>query len=356
MKSLLLEPIFNNDLKEIPIIIAGPCSVETKDQVMKIAKALHEQGIKYFRGGVWKPRTRPGGFEGRGSIGLSWMIDAAEKYDMIPLVEVCNRRQFLDAYDHGFRNFWIGARTSGDPYAVQDIADAIDERIGKPEHLTFLIKNPIAPDLDLWYGAFERLYLVGVRRMAAVHRGFRTLQPSFNSWKNNPCYPQILGFKTMHPEIPIILDPSHMTGINSEISKCIELSYREADGYIGYMIEVHNDPDNAYTDKLQQLTPTGLKMVLDGANQFVSELEGLRMDINNIDKDIVEKIAARIRDVVKIGRIKKKLNMPVYDPVQFEKKHKQWELLAERYTLPVDFIGHIFAKIHDFSCEVQENV
>ena len=238
-----------------PMVIAGPCSAETEEQVMTTAVALQKAGIKIFRAGIWKPRTRPGSFEGVGSVGLPWLRRVKQETGMLTAVEVANVKHVYEAMRAGVDILWVGARTTVNPFAVQEIADAL-ENVDIP----LLVKNPVNPDVDLWMGAIERFQAAGLTRLAALHRGFSGLEKS--RFRNEPRWQVAIELRRRMPQIPFICDPSHIAGrrdLISDISQCaLDL------GYQGLMIESHCDPDQAWSDASQQLTPQALKGVLDG--------------------------------------------------------------------------------------------
>ncbi|MDE6770821.1 MAG: 3-deoxy-7-phosphoheptulonate synthase, partial [Muribaculaceae bacterium] len=238
-----------------PLIMAGPCSAETEEQVLSTARQLALGGVKIFRAGIWKPRTKPGGFEGIGKEGLQWLKRVKEETGMLVATEVAMRRHVEEALEAGVDILWIGARTSANPFAMQEIADAIkDAGVDIP----VLVKNPVNPDLELWIGALERLYNAGVRRLGAIHRGFSFYGKSI--YRNPPQWHIPIELHRRIPELPIIVDPSHMGGKRELIGP---LSQQALDmKFSGLMIESHCNPDEAWSDKNQQLTPDILRIVL----------------------------------------------------------------------------------------------
>lgn len=243
-----------NDLKEInisaaPILIAGPCSAESRQQLMATAAGLAPLGIDFFRAGIWKPRTRPGGFEGHGAVALQWLLEVKKEYGLRIATEVGCAAHAELALENGVDLLWIGARTSASPFAVQEIADTI-----AGTDVPVLVKNPVCTDLDLWIGAVERLYLRGVRRLGAIHRGFKT--PGDNLYRNSPHWEIAEAFRREMPDLPLICDPSHMGGARNLVEPLAEEALRR--GYNGLIIESHHCPDKALTDAAQQITPEAL--------------------------------------------------------------------------------------------------
>ena len=232
-----------------PIIIAGPCSAESPEQMLETATRLQRQGVRIFRAGVWKPRTRPGGFEGHGKEALQWLDMVRRRAGMLVATEVGTARQAADALEANIDLLWIGARTTTSPFAVQEIAEVL-----RGTDTPILVKNPVCPDLDLWIGAVERLYLCGVRRLAAIHRGYKV--PGETTYRNAPLWEHVAQFRRQLPQLPIICDPSHMGGSRNLI---LPLSNTALSlGYDGLIIESQCNPDQALTDSHQQVTPETL--------------------------------------------------------------------------------------------------
>lgn len=253
MKSTIHKYFIDNNI-EAPYIMAGPCSAESFDRVLKTAQGLKAHGVKIFRAGVWKPRTRPGGFEGYGEIALNWLQSVKEETGMLTATEIGNSRQAEAALKAGIDILWIGARTTASPFAVQEIADAL-----RGCENPVMVKNPAAVDIDLWIGAFERLYLNGITNLAAILRGFKV--PEKTCYRNAPLWDLVDSFRNALPAIPILCDPSHMGGSRDKIQP---LSFTAlSKGYSGLMIESHHGPDGAMTDSFQQITPAHLKTIID---------------------------------------------------------------------------------------------
>ena len=229
-----------------PSVIAGPCSAETEDQVMETAKGLRELGINVLRAGIWKPRTHPGSFEGIGTEGLRWMQRAKKEFGLKIATEVASERHVYECLKFGVDLVWLGARTTANPFLVQEIADAL-----KDTDIPVLVKNPVSPDLDLWIGALERLNRAGIKKLGVIHRGFSTFDKI--KYRNDPSWQMAIELRSRHPELPFFVDPSHMAGCKDYI---LELSQRSLDlGFEGLMIEAHCNPPAALSDAKQQLTP-----------------------------------------------------------------------------------------------------
>ena len=290
-----------------PLVIAGPCSAETEEQVMTTARQLAENGVKIFRAGVWKPRTKPGGFEGVGSPALKWMMEAKKETGMYMSTEVATEKHVYEALKYGIDMLWIGARTAANPFAVQEIADTL-----KGVNIPILIKNPVNPDLELWVGALERLYNAGIKRLGVIHRGFST--PDKTIYRNLPQWHIPIELKRRFPTLPVIGDPSHMGGARNLILK---LSQQAMDlNFSGLIIETHCSPDEAWSDKEQQITPAALKEVLDNlvirdAVQTTEDLSVLREQIDDLDNDLLQLLAKRMRVSREIGHYKLEHDMPI---------------------------------------------
>src|SRR6476620_7707628 len=233
-----------------PLVIAGPCSAETEEQVLKIARELKNSDVSIFRAGIWKPRTRPGGFEGVGAIGLKWMQKAKAETGLLMGTEVATAAHCKLALEHDIDILWIGARTTVNPFAVQEIADALQNT-----DKIVLVKNPVNPDLALWIGGVERLYNAGIRNLGVIHRGFSTYEKT--KYRNNPEWQIAIDFQNKFPDLPLIIDPSHITGNRDMISQVTQEALDL--NYDGMIIETHNDPENAWSDAAQQVTPAALK-------------------------------------------------------------------------------------------------
>ena len=293
-----------------PIIIAGPCSAETEEQVLNTAIKLSDRGVKIFRAGIWKPRTRPNNFEGVGSIGLEWLKKVKETTGMEVTTEVANTKHVYEAIKAGIDILWIGARTSANPFAVQEIADSL-----KGMNIPVMIKNPVNPDLELWIGAIERLQKAGITNLAAIHRGFSGFTNS--PYRNEPMWQLPIDLRRQMKDIPIFCDPSHIAGrkdlLQNISQKAMDLNYD------GLMIESHIDPDHALSDAKQQITPENLTNLVQNLiirhrklsdseyPQYEETLEELRTKIDEYDNLIFDIIHKRMQVAVDIGKVKRKV-------------------------------------------------
>ena len=281
-----------------PIVIAGPCSAESEEQVLETARGLASKGIKIFRAGIWKPRTKPGGFEGIGVPGLAWLKKVKEETGMYVMTEVATKDHVFEALKAGVDMLWIGARTTVNPFAVQEIADAL-----KGVDIPVLVKNPVNPDLELWIGAFERLYGAGLRRLAAIHRGFSSYDKKI--YRNLPLWHIPIELRRRMPSLPIFCDPSHMGGTRELVAP---LSQQAMDlSFDGLMIESHCNPDNALSDAKQQITPDVLDYVLNvlvirESNQTTENLTALRRQIDGIDEQLLELSSSSLRATTRFWR------------------------------------------------------
>ncbi len=284
-----------------PIVIAGPCSAETEEQVMQTAGQVAGQGVKIFRAGIWKPRTKPGGFEGVGSEGLAWLRNVKKETGMYVSTEVATAKHVLEALKYGVDLLWIGARTTANPFAVQEIADAL-----QGVDIPVLIKNPVNPDLELWIGAIERIYNAGLRNIGVIHRGFSSYDKKL--YRNLPQWHIPIELHRRLPNLSIFCDPSHIGGSRELIAP---LSQQAMDlQFDGLIIESHCNPDKAWSDKDQQVTPEVLGLILNTLvvremNQTTENLATLRKQIDEIDVNLIELLAKRMRISREIGQYKK---------------------------------------------------
>ncbi len=305
--NLNIEPLENwLTANNQPLLISGPCSAETEDQLLTTAHLLAATGkVSVLRAGIWKPRTRPGEFEGIGSIGLEWLKRAKAETGLPTAVEVANAKHVEEALAAGVDILWIGARSTVNPFTVQEIADAL-----QGHDIPVLIKNPVNPDLQLWIGAIERINKAGITKIGAIHRGFSSFEKS--SFRNEPMWEMAIQLKTLCPELPIINDPSHICG-NRELIPYISQKALDLDMQ-GLMIESHLDPSVAWTDAKQQLTPAAVSELMDrltvrepeSKNEaFVDKLAELRKQIDKIDDLLLQKLGERMSIVEKIGEYKR---------------------------------------------------
>ncbi|MGH2667098.1 chorismate mutase [Flavobacterium sp.] len=339
-----------------PLVIAGPCSAETEEQVLKIAHELKDSDVSVFRAGIWKPRTRPGGFEGVGEIGLKWLQKAKAETGLLMGVEIANAAHVKLALDHDIDVLWIGARTTVNPFAVQEIADALQNT-----DKIVLVKNPVNPDLSLWLGGVERLYNAGIKKLGVIHRGFSTYEKS--KYRNIPEWQIAIELQSRFPDLPLICDPSHITGKRDMI---LEVSQQALDlNYDGLMIETHIDPDNAWSDAAQQVTPEVLKQIFidlrirkvtDEADDYNQKLAGLRTQIDEIDSKLIESLGKRMKIADKIGILKKERNVAVLQNKRWNEILGKMVLEGEEKGLSEEFILKMFKAIHQESIAHQEKI
>lgn len=330
-------------------VIAGPCSAETRDQVLETARALAKTGIYAFRAGLWKPRTRPGMFEGVGSEGLEWLQEVKRETGLKVCCEVATPEHLHQALDAGVDILWIGARTTADPFAVQALADAV-----KGEDISLLIKNPVNPDVELWAGALERFLNAGVKDISLVHRGFSSYGNQI--YRNLPLWHIPIEMKRRFPDIPMFCDPSHMGGKPQLLAP---ISQQALDlMYDGLMIECHINPDQALSDKAQQITPIQLEKILSHLKirenvQDQQSLESLRSQIDSLDESILKLLKERMDVSRKIGEYKQKNNMPVLQSKRYSEIVENRSDLAESIGLDRDFAKSLMELIHKESVRLQ---
>ena len=335
-----------------PLVIAGPCSAETEEQVMETAAQLAKQGIKIFRAGVWKPRTKPGGFEGVGKAALPWLKRVKQEYGMYTAVEVANANHVYEAIKAGIDMLWIGARTSANPFSVQEIADALEGT-----DIPMLIKNPVNPDVDLWIGAIERIYNAGIRRIGAIHRGFSSFDKKL--YRNLPQWHLPIELHRQLPTLPILCDPSHIGGKRELIAP---LSQQAMDlNFDGLIVETHCNPDKAWSDAAQQITPEVLELVLDSivirdVKQSTENLTQLRKQIDILDDDLLELMAKRMRVSKEIGLYKKEHNMPILQAKRYEEILEKRIKEAVKMDMSDEFMKTVLIAIHEESVRQQMKV
>ncbi len=347
-----LKPILSDESGAIhPIIIAGPCSAETEEQVLSTARELAKNGVKIFRAGIWKPRTKPGGFEGVGREGLPWLAKVKEETGMLTATEVATRQHVEDALAAGIDILWIGARTSANPFAMQEIADALQEA-GKD--IPVLVKNPVNPDLELWIGALQRLYNAGIRRLGAIHRGFSAYGKHL--YRNMPQWHIPIELRRRFPNLPLISDPSHIGGKRELVAP---LSQQALDmGFDGLIIESHCDPDCAWSDKAQQITPDVLNFILNtlvlrDATVTTESLTLLRQQIDELDNELLEVLNKRMRVSREIGQYKKEHRMPVLQIGRHDEIMQTRARLAEEMGMSGEFMRNVLSAIHEESVRQQ---
>lgn len=335
-----------------PVVIAGPCSAETEEQVMETAKDLAKNGVGIFRAGIWKPRTKPGGFEGVGSVGLTWLQEVKKETGMLVATEVANKQHVEEALNAGVDVLWIGARTSANPFAMQEIADSL---VGAD--VPVLVKNPVNPDLELWIGAMQRIYNAGIRQIGAIHRGFSAYGKHL--YRNMPQWHIPIELRRRMPELTLICDPSHIGGKRELVAP---LSQQAMDmGFDGLIVESHCDPDSAWSDKSQQVTPEVLNFILNmlvvrDTTQTTESLTLLRQQIDQIDNDLLEALSKRMRISREIGQYKKEHSMPVVQTGRYDDILNSRAAAAEELGMNGDFMKTVYQAIHEESVRQQIEV
>jgi len=354
---LNLEPFqFDGVSTARPLVIAGPCSAESKEQVMSTASQLKEMGVQIFRAGIWKPRTRPNTFEGVGVEGLHWLKKVQHELGMLTTTEVANANHVFEALKHNVDILWIGARTTANPFAVQEIADALNG-----VHIPVMIKNPVNPDVELWIGAFERLNQSGVKKLAAIHRGFSSYGKTF--YRNDPHWQIPIELKRRIPNLPMLTDPSHICG-NREM--LLEVSQEAMDlNFEGLIVETHCNPEKALSDASQQITPKEFsellgKLILRQANidnTLISHaLEDLRAQVDKFDDKLLDILCKRMQVSDKIGKVKKKNNITILQSGRWDKLITRRIQDGVSRGLSEDLVVKVFRTIHEESINHQIKV
>lgn len=339
-----------------PLVIAGPCSAETEAQVLKIAHELKDSDVNYYRAGIWKPRTRPGNFEGVGALGLKWLQKVKAETGLKTATEVANRAHVELALEHDIDLLWIGARSTVSPFIVQEIADAL-----QGTDKIVLIKNPVNPDLALWLGAVERLKSANIQNLGVIHRGFSTYGKS--KYRNNPEWQLAIELQTKFPDLPLINDPSHITGKRDMV---FDVSQTALDlNFDGLMIETHTDPDNAWSDAAQQITPEtliqytkDLKIRKESTSEadYTAELQKLRAQIDVTDNQLLENLGKRMLVAEAIGQLKKEKNVAVLQSKRWNEILGKMVLEGEQHNLSEEFILKLFKAIHQESINHQKQI
>ncbi|OAD45879.1 bifunctional 3-deoxy-7-phosphoheptulonate synthase/chorismate mutase type II [Polaribacter atrinae] len=339
-----------------PLVIAGPCSAETEEQVLKIAHELKDSDVSYFRAGIWKPRTRPGMFEGVGEIGLHWLKKVKEETGMKTCTEVANAAHVKLALEHDVDLLWIGARSTVSPFIMQEIADAL---AGTDKIV--LVKNPVNPDLALWLGGIERLYTAGIKNLGAIHRGFSTYEKS--KYRNTPEWQLAIEFQNKFPDLPLINDPSHITGKRDMVFDVCQTALDL--NFDGLMIETHYDPENAWSDAAQQVTPDALKQIMvdlkvkketETAVSYREPLENLRAQINVVDDQLIDLLGKRMQVADKIGQLKKDQNVAVLQSRRWNEILGNMVMEGSSKGLSEEFVLKMFKAIHQESIVHQEKI
>lgn len=339
-----------------PLVIAGPCSAETESQVLQIAHDLKDTDVNYYRAGIWKPRTRPGNFEGVGAIGLKWLQRVKEETGLKTATEVANRTHVELALEYDVDLLWIGARSTVSPFIVQEIADALE---GTDK--VVLVKNPVNPDLSLWIGAVERLHNANIEKLGVIHRGFSSYKKT--KYRNLPEWQIAIDLQSKYPDLPIINDPSHISGRRDLI---FDVSQTALDlNFDGLMIETHCDPDNAWSDAEQQVTPKRLQEIFkdlkvrkrgDDQVDFHNSLDQLRAQIDVLDASILDTLGERMTVAKSIGQLKKDRNVAVLQSNRWNEILGRMILEGEQRNLSEEFILKLFKSIHQESIRHQEKI
>ncbi|MEL6865886.1 MAG: bifunctional 3-deoxy-7-phosphoheptulonate synthase/chorismate mutase type II [Bacteroidota bacterium] len=350
-----IQPFLNGDTKR-PVLIAGPCSAESEKQVMETAQALASQGVDLYRAGIWKPRTRPNSFEGVGVVGLKWLRKVKEETGLKVTTEVAKRDHVFEALKYGIDVLWLGARTTVNPFSVQEVADAL-EGVDIP----VLIKNPINPDLNLWIGAIERIYKAGIRRIGVIHRGFSSFGDS--KFRNTPRWQIPLELMRRFPNLTVICDNSHICGrrdILAEVAqKAMDLNFD------GLMTETHPNPDEAWSDAKQQITPKVYQDLISALvfreettdnSQFLQSLDSLRQQIDHLDNELLQVLGQRMQVAEKIGEYKRQNNISIYQPGRWNSILDQMTAKGAAHGLSKDFIEVFLKAIHQESINHQAQI
>ena len=339
-----------------PLVIAGPCSAESEEQVLKIAHQLKNTDATILRAGIWKPRTRPGNFEGVGEIGLKWLKRAKDETGLLIATEVANPKHVELALKNDVDLLWIGARTTVSPFIVQEIAEAL-----KGTDKIVLVKNPVNPDLALWLGAVERLHTSNINKLGVIHRGFSTYEKT--RYRNNPEWQIPIDLQNQFPDLPLILDPSHIAGRRDII---FDLCQSALDlNFDGLMIETHHDPDNAWSDAKQQITPKTLdQLTIDlkirkeegDALEYLNKLSNLRIQIDVVDHKLTEILGKRMKIADEIGGLKKKNNVAILQNKRWNEILGKMILEGKEFDLSEEFVLKIYKAIHQESINHQKRL
>ena len=349
---LELQPLNLPSDNERPIVIAGPCSAETEEQVINTARQLAKCGCHMFRAGIWKPRTKPGGFEGNGEVALPWMKEVKEETGMLTATEVATPEHVELSLKYGIDILWVGARTTANPFAMQALADSL-----KGVDVPVFVKNPVNPDLELWIGAMERINQAGVKRMAAIHRGFSSYDKKM--YRDLPMWQIPIELRRRIPDLPIICDPSHIGGRRELIAPLCQQAMDL--GFDGLIVESHCSPDNAWSDAKQQVTPDVLDyilglLVIRDEKVTTEGIHELRNQIDDLDNQLMELLAKRMRVCREIGQYKKEHNMTVLQPSRYneilDKRGAQGSLCG----MDAEFIKNVFEEVHEESVRQQMEI
>lgn len=344
-------------VSELPLLIAGPCSAESEEQVLETAKLIEQdRRALVYRAGLWKPRTRPGTFEGVGYKGLEWLRKVKEQTRLLTATEVAKGEHVKLAIAAGVDILWVGARTTVNPFSVQEIADALEG-----QDIPVLVKNPINPDLQLWIGALERIHQAGITKLGAIHRGFSPASDSI--YRNDPVWKLPIELQRLIPDLPIICDPSHIGGKKELIEPVSQKAFDLQ--MAGLMIETHRNPEVALSDAKQQVTPARLTSILDeivwrhadtADKEFAQSLESLRGNIDELDTRLIELLASRMGFVDEIAQLKKESDVTILQVSRYQKMLEDRILQAEHKKINPEFVKGIFEVIHQNSIRRQEAI
>ena len=341
---------------DFPYVISGPCSAETEDQLMQTALALAKiPEVKIFRSGIWKPRTRPGAFEGMGEEALVWLNKVRKKTGLLTTVEVANPSHVELALKHEVAILWIGARTVVNPFSVQELAESL-----QGVDIPVMIKNPVNPDIDLWLGAIERFSRAGINKIAAIHRGFYFFEKT--PFRNAPMWEIPIELKRRLPHIPIFCDPSHICGERTMLQK---ISQKALDLEMdGLMLEAHINPDQAWTDSGQQITPQALQALIDGliirkasgTHDFDNTLDELRLEIDKIDAELIAILARRMDVIGDIGQYKKDHELTILQIKRWRTVVRERLKMGMKSKLNKEFLQKLLEIVHNESIRQQTEV
>ncbi|QUB46675.1 bifunctional 3-deoxy-7-phosphoheptulonate synthase/chorismate mutase type II [Prevotella sp. oral taxon 475] len=349
---LNLQPLHLPSDNERPIVMAGPCSAETEAQVMQTAQALARKGCHIFRAGLWKPRTKPGGFEGQGQKALPWLKRVKEETGMLIATEVATPQHVELCLKHSIDVLWIGARTTANPFAMQALADSLHG-----VDIPVLVKNPVNPDLELWIGSMERINRAGIRRLGAIHRGFSSYGGKI--YRNSPMWQIPLELRRRIPALPILCDPSHIGGRRELIAPLCQQAMDL--GFDGLIVETHHTPDQAWSDAQQQVTPDRLDVILShlvvrDKQQTVEAIDQLRRQIDDLDNQLIELLSNRMRICREIGRYKREHNITVFQASRYNEILEKRGAQATRCDMSAEFVATVFENVHQESVRQQMKI
>lgn len=349
---LNLQPLHLPSDNERPIVMAGPCSAETEAQVMQTAQVLARKGCHIFRAGLWKPRTKPGGFEGQGQKALPWLKRVKEETGMLIATEVATPQHVELCLKHSIDVLWIGARTTANPFAMQALADSLHG-----VDIPVLVKNPVNPDLELWIGSMERINRAGIRRLGAIHRGFSSYGGKL--YRNSPMWQIPLELRRRIPALPILCDPSHIGGRRELIAPLCQQAMDL--GFDGLIVETHHTPDQAWSDAQQQVTPDRLDVILShlvvrDKQQTVKAIDQLRRQIDDLDNQLIELLSNRMRICREIGRYKREHNITVFQASRYNEILEKRGAQATHCDMSAEFVATVFENVHQESVRQQMKI